>query len=86
MDYIRFMVETKSTCPLMEFKGYAFSSEYFRCQIRRLSQGQKYIRLDPRNFKDISIGVPSKEEQSKIAALLWLLDQRIATQIKIIET
>ena len=34
---------------------------------------------------DISIEVPSKEEQSKIAALLWLLDQRIATQIKIIE-
>ena len=67
------------------FKGYAFSSEIFRCQIRRLSQGTKIYSISPKNFKDISIGVPSKEEQSKIAALLWLLDQRIATQIKIIE-
>ena len=67
------------------FKGYAFSSEIFRCQIRRLSQGTKIYSISPKNFKDISIGVPSKEEQSKIAALLRLLDYRIEAQSKIIE-
>ena len=75
----------KKNLTINGFKGYAFSSEIFRCQIRRLSQGTKIYSISPKNFKDISIGVPSKEEQSKIAALLWLLDQRIATQIKIIE-
>ncbi|RHL34027.1 restriction endonuclease subunit S [Bacteroides xylanisolvens] len=75
----------KKNLTINGFKGYAFSSEIFRCQIRRLSQGTKIYSISPKNFKDISIGVPSKEEQSKIAALLWLLDHRIATQNKIIE-
>ena len=74
----------KKNLTINGFKGYAFSSEIFRCQIRRLSQGTKIYSISPKNFKDISIGVPSKEEQSKIAALLWLLDHRIATQNKII--
>ena len=75
----------KKNLTINGFKGYAFSSEIFRCQIRRLSQGTKIYSISPKNFKDISIGVPSKEEQSKIAALLWLLDHRIATQNKIIQ-
>ena len=64
----------KKNLTINGFKGYAFSSEIFRCQIRCLSQGTKIYSISPKNFKDISIGVPAKEEQSKIAALLRLLD------------
>lgn len=67
------------------FKGYAFSSITFRNQVRRLAQGTKVYSISSKNFKNISIGIPSKEEQRKIARFLSLLDKRIATQSKIIE-
>ena len=38
-----------------------------------------------RNFDETYIGVPSKDEQAKIAKLLIAIDKRIATQNKIIE-
>ena len=62
-----------------------FLRKSFVVKLEDYPKEQKYIRLGPKNFKDISIGVPSKEEQSKIAALLWSFDHRIATQNKIIE-
>ena len=37
------------------------------------------------NFSECYIGLPSKPEQTKIATLLRLIDERIATQNKIIE-
>ena len=67
------------------FKGYAFSSMAFRYQIRRLAQGTKVYSISSRNFNECYIGIPSKEEQTKISTLLFLLDQRTATQNKIIE-
>jgi type I restriction enzyme S subunit len=67
------------------FKGYAFFSEIFRHQIRRLAQGTKIYSISPKNFHEVYIGIPSKEEQTKIATLLRLLNERIATQNKIIE-
>ncbi|QIK61762.1 restriction endonuclease subunit S [Dysgonomonas sp. HDW5A] len=75
----------KNNLTIKGFKGYAFSSKVFRHQIRRLSQGTKIYSISSKNFKDISIGIPSKEEQYKIATLLRLLDERTATQNKIIE-
>ncbi|WP_044215723.1 restriction endonuclease subunit S [Dysgonomonas gadei] len=67
------------------FKGYAFSSIPFRNQVRRLAQGTKIYSINSKNFDELYIGIPSKEEQAKIAHLLILLDERIATQNKIIE-
>ena len=67
------------------FKGYAFSARAFREQIRRLAQGTKIYSISSGNFSECYIGIPSKEEQCKIANLLLAVDQRIATQIKIIE-
>ena len=67
------------------FKGYAFSSQAFRHQIRRLAQGTKIYSISCKNFSECCIGIPSKEEQSKIARLLHLIDQRLKTQKKIIE-
>ena len=67
------------------FKGYAFSSDAFHHQIRRIAQGTKIFSISTKNFSECYIGIPSKEEQTKIATLLHLIDERIATQNKIIE-
>ena len=67
------------------FKGYAFSSDAFHHQIRRIAQGTKVFSISTKNFFECYIGIPSKEEQTKIATLLRLIDERIATQNKIIE-
>ena len=70
---------------IVGFKGYAFSSAAFHNQIRRIAQGTKIYSISTKNFSECYIGLPSKPEQSKIATLLCLIDERIATQNKIIE-
>ena len=67
------------------FKGYALSSQPFHFQIRRLAQGTKIYSISSKNFGESFISLPSKTEQKKIVALLSLLDQRIATQIRVID-
>ena len=67
------------------FKGYAFLSAAFHNQIRRIAQGTKIYSISTKNFSECYIGLPSKPEQTKIATLLRLIDERIATQNKIIE-
>ena len=67
------------------YKGYAFSSMAFHHQIRRIAQGTKIYSINSKNFSECYIGIPSKEEQKKIATLLRLIDERIATQSKIID-
>ena len=70
---------------IVGFKGYLFSSEAFHKQTRRIAQGSKVFSVSPRNFSEIFVSIPSKEEQRKIAELLLLLDERIATQRRLIE-
>ena len=67
------------------FKGYAFSSAAFHNQIRRIAQGTKIYSISTKNFSECYIGLPSKPEQTKIATLLRLIDERISTQNKIID-
>ena len=67
------------------YKGYAFASDSFHKQIRRITQGTKVFSISVRNFDEVYIGIPSKEEQTKIAKLLTAIGKRIATQNKIIE-
>ena len=67
------------------YKGYAFSSMSFHHQIRRIAQGTKIYSINTKNFSECDVGIPSKEEQQKIADLLRLIDERIATQNKIID-
>ena len=66
------------------YKGYAFSSTSFHHQIRRIAQGAKIISINMKNFSEVYIGVPSAEEQRKIAYLLTSIDERIEVQNKII--
>ena len=70
---------------VLGYKGYAFASPLFHNQIRRIAQGTKIYSISSKNFAECYIGIPSKDEQSKIARLLVLIDSRIATQNKIIE-
>ena len=67
------------------FKGYAFSSKAFHDQIKRIAQGTKIFSISTGNFEEVSISIPGKAEQGKIASLLSIIDQRIAIQNKIIE-
>ena len=70
----------KSNKTVVGYKGYAFSSTAFHHQIRRIAQGTKIYSISAKNFAECYIGIPSKEEQTKIAKLLRLIDERIATQ------
>ena len=70
---------------IVGFKGYAFSSSAFHNQIRRIAQGTKIYSISTKNFSECYVGIPSKAEQTKIATLLRLIDERIATQNKIID-
>jgi type I restriction enzyme S subunit len=75
----------KSDMTVTGFKGYAFSSMPFHHQIRRIAQGTKIYSISTKTFDEVYIGVPTKDEQAKIARLLQLLDERISTQNKIID-
>ncbi len=75
----------KSDTTVTGFKGYAFSSMPFHHQIRRIAQGTKIYSISTKTFDEVYIGVPTKDEQAKIARLLQLLDERISTQHKIID-
>ena len=70
---------------IVGFKGYLFSSEAFHKQTRRIAQGSKVFSISSKNFVEIFVSIPSKEEQRKIADSLRLLDERIATQRRLIE-
>lgn len=65
---------------IIGYKGYAFASDSFHKQIKRIAQGTKVFSISTRNFDEVYIGIPSKEEQTKIAKLLIAIDKRIATQ------
>lgn len=67
------------------FLGYCFSSTVFHNQIRRIAQGTKIYSINTRNFSEVFVGLPRRREQQKIATLLRLIDERIATQNKIID-
>ena len=67
------------------FKGYAFASKVFHDQIKRIAQGTKIFSINSKNFAECYIGVPSLQEQERIAHLLSIIDRRIAVQNKIIE-
>ena len=77
--------DNKKNKTIVGFKGYAFSSSAFHNQIRRIAQGTKIYSISTKNFSECYVGIPSKAEQTKIATLLRLIDERIATQNKIIE-
>ncbi len=53
--------------------------------IAKIAQGVSVVHLYGESIKGLTVSFPSKEEQKKISTLLSLIDERIATQSKIIE-
>ena len=60
-------------------------SQYGQKQIESFQAGGNRQGLNFEQIKSIKIGLPSVEEQKKIADLLLLIERRITTQTKIIE-
>ena len=60
-------------------------SQYGQKQIESFQAGGNRQGLNFEQIRSIKIGLPSLEEQKKIADLLLLIEQRITTQSKIIE-
>ena len=51
----------------------------------RKSCGSTFLEISANEVRKIQVSIPSDVEQQKIAGLLSLIDERIATQNKIIE-
>ena len=54
-------------------------------ELIRKSCGSTFLEISANEVRKIKTFVPSLEEQGKVSSLLSLIDERIATQIKIIE-
>ena len=76
----------KALCACIpDFLHYIIANDRFINFAMSGAKGVKMPRGDKEQMKTYAIGLPSIEEQKKIAKLLSLLDERIATQSKIIE-
>ena len=67
------------------FLCYFLLSQYGQKQIESFQAGGNRQGLNFEQIRSIKIGLPSIEEQKKIADLLLLIEQRITTQNKIIK-
>ena len=64
------------------FKGYYFNSPLIHNQIRILANGFKVYGISKDSINKLNINIPTKDEQSKIARTLYLLDKKIELQTK----
>ena len=67
------------------FFRYLLSSPYARKRIIPMGAGAQHFNIGQEGLSKVSLNFPSIEEQTKIASVLHLLDERIATQSKLIE-
>ena len=68
------------------FFNYLLKSPSSRQSIVRLGAGAQHYNIGQENIKTLNFYFPDKEEQQKIANLFSKIDERIQTQIKIIDT
>lgn len=59
------------------FGGYLLKSINVRCQIQKEAQGSKITSISATRLSNISLNIPSKEEQQKIASFLSAIDERL---------
>ena len=75
----------RSKCCEPKFLYNVIASDKFINYIMSGAKGVKMPRGDKKQMESFSFSIPSIEEQRKISRLLHILDERIATQNKIIE-
>jgi len=90
----KFAVADEELCTSQDFTNLVTTeNEYFLCyyfsarssDFVRLSQGTSIKGFTTQDIKSAKFSIPSIKEQDKISSFLSLLDERIATQSKIIE-
>lgn len=59
------------------FAGYLFKSNRVRTQIQKESQGSKVLSISTTRLSNISLVIPSTEEQQKIATFLTAVDSKL---------
>lgn len=67
------------------FKGYYFKSNAMKQQIFKIANGSKIYGISSSAFNELKMFIPEKQEQKKIVDLMIIIEERIQTQIKIIE-
>ena len=75
--------KSKAFSPM--FKGYYFNSPIIHNQIRVQANGFKVFGISKETINSLNAKIPNKEEQTKIANFLSLLDKKIELQTKKIE-
>ena len=68
------------------FFNYLLKSPSSRQSIVRLGAGAQHYNIGQENIKTLNFYFPDEEEQQKIASLFSIIDERIQTQIKIINS
>ena len=79
-----FVIRGNQFC-LPDFLYYSIANNNFVSYVMQGAKGVKMPRGDKKQIMQYSICIPSIEEQKKISTLLFLIDERITTQNKIIE-
>ena len=59
------------------FGGYLFKSNIVRTQIQKESQGSKVLSISATRLSNISLVIPVKDEQQKIASFLTAVDEKL---------
>jgi type I restriction enzyme S subunit len=59
------------------FSGYLFKSYQVRTQIQKESQGSKVLSISSTRLSNISLVIPSNEEQQKIASIFTFIDSKL---------
>ena len=66
------------------FKGFYFQSSAMKQQIFKIANGSKIYGISSSAFNELKMSIPKKKEQKKIVDLMIKIEERILTQIKII--
>ena len=66
------------------FKGFYFQSSAMKQQIYKIANGSKIYGISSSSFNELKMLVPEKQEQKKIVDLMIKIEEKILTQIKII--
>jgi type I restriction enzyme S subunit len=79
------VLRAKSSDCTPEFLYYTIANDKFITYVMSGAKGAKMPRGDKQHIQNYTTSIPSLPEQNKIYQLLHLLDERIATQKKVIE-
>ena len=60
-----------------EFLYYIVTSQRFQRELKKKASGSTFLEVSPSNLKKISVAIPSKQEQCRVADFFSALDEKI---------